>query len=121
MRLRRLMGLALAVIVLAGCAGQLRTSPQDAGNACDAALISGTLARSQATGLGLLGPDGIVQPVIWPFGFATRVDFTTVVLLDGSGQFVARERDRIEAGGGADAEGVFAICPADSIKVQVPD
>ena len=50
MRFRRLIGLALVLIVLAGCAGQLRTGPENAGNACDAALITGTLARSEATG-----------------------------------------------------------------------
>lgn len=115
MRTRHVIGLGLAVVVLAGCAGQLRTGPQ---NACDAALISGILARSQATGFGLQDPEGVVQPVIWPFGFAMRQDLTTVVLIDATGRTVAREGDRIEAGGGANGEGVFAICPADSIKVR---
>ena len=112
-------GLALAVIVLAGCVGQLRTSAQNAGDGCDAALISGVLARSQATGFGILGSDGGVQPVIWPFGFTMRQDLTTVVLIDATGRTVAREGDRIEAGGGAGGDGIFVICPADSIRVAV--
>jgi hypothetical protein len=110
---------ALLLTVLAGCAGQLRTGPQDAGNGCDAALISGTLARSEATGLGVRNDDGVVDPVVWPFGFTIRQDLTTVVLIDAAGRTIAREGDRIEAGGGANAEGMFAICPADSIRVQV--
>lgn len=119
MRLRRLIGLALVLVVLAGCAGQLRTGPQDPGNGCDAALIAGTLARSEATGLGVRNDDGVVDPVVWPFGFTIGQDFTTVVLIDATGRTVAREGDRIEAGGGANAQGIFAICPADSIRVQV--
>ena len=39
--------------------------------------------------------------------------------MDAAGRTVAREGDRIEAGGSANAEGIFAICPADSIRVQV--
>ena len=119
MRLRTLIGMALVAIVLGGCAGQLRTGPQNAGDACDAALIAGTIARSEATGLGVRNDDGVVDPVIWPFGFTIGQDLTTVVLIDATGRTVAREGDRIEAGGGANAEGIFAICPADSIRVQV--
>jgi hypothetical protein len=117
-RLVRIAALALALGVLAGCAGQLATGPQNAGDACDAALVAGTLARSQTTGLGVQAPGGgVVQPVLWPFGFGLRQDVTTVVLVDGSGREVAREGDWIEAGGGADGEGTFVICPADSIRV----
>ena len=119
MRFRRLIGLALVLIVLAGCAGQLRTGPENAGNACDAALITGTLARSEATGLGVANDDGVVDPVVWPFGFSLRQDLTTVLLIDAAGRTIAREGDRIEAGGGANADGIFAICPAESIRVQV--
>jgi hypothetical protein len=119
LHLRMVTAAALALTVLAGCAGQLRTGPQNAGNACDAALISGTLARSEATGLGVRNDDGVVDPVVWPFGFSIRQDLTTVVLIDAAGRTLAREGDRIEAGGGANADGIFAICPADSIRVQV--
>ena len=119
MHVRFVIAAALALTVLAGCAGQLRTGPQNAGNDCDAALIAGVLARSQVTGLGVQSDDGVVDPVVWPFGFTIRQDLITVVLVDATGRTVAREGDRIEAGGSANAEGVFAICPADSIRVQV--
>lgn len=119
MHVRIVVALALGLIVLAGCAGQLRTGPQNAGNACDAALIAGTLAPHEATGLGVRNDQGVVDPVVWPFGFSIRQDLTTVLLIDANGRTVAREGDRIEAGGGANAEGMFAICPADSIRVQV--
>ena len=117
MQLRRLIGLALVVVVLTGCAGQLRTGPQNMGNACDASLISGVLAPSPATGVGIRDLEGIVQPVLWPFGFSSRFDGTAVVLFDGTGQLIAREGDQIEAGGSAGADGIFVICPAESITV----
>ena len=119
MQFRDVVALALGLMVLAGCAGQLRTGPQNAGNACDAALIAGSLARSEATGLGVRNDDGVVDPVVWPFGFTIGQGVTRVLLIDPTGRTVAREGDRIEAGGGANAEGIFAICPAESIRVQV--
>ena len=117
MNVRSLITAFVLAIVFAGC-GQLRTGPQNAGNACDGALIAGTLARSEATGLGVANEDGVVDPVVWPFGFTIGQDLAAVALIDPTGQVVAREGDRIEAGGGANAEGIFVICPADSIRVQ---
>ena len=120
MNVRSLITAFVLGIVLAGCAGQLRTGPENAGNACDAALIAGTLARSDATGLGVANDEGVVDPVVWPFGFTIGQDLMTALLIDATGRTVAREGDRIEAGGGANAEGIFAICPADSIRVLEP-
>jgi hypothetical protein len=120
MRLRRLTELALASIVLAGCAGPLRTGPNAPQAACDAALLTGILARSGATGLGLQDPAGVVQPVVWPFGFRLGQDLTSAILLDATGREVAREGDYLEAGGSAGADGTFVICQSQPIKVEQP-
>ena len=113
-----LRGVALLLVatLVAGCSVALRTRPADI-SACDAALVEGLLARSSETGAGLLGNDGSVQPIAWPFGYAARIGIGGLELLDETGATVAREGDRISAGGGEDGNGVFVVCPG-SVQVQ---
>ena len=109
MRIRNLLGVALAVSVLAGCSVQLLTAaaPSDA---CDMALIAGSLERHPQTGLGIGTSGEAVTPVQWPFGYSARMELSTVVLVDETGKVVAREHDRIEVGGGAGADGLWVAC-----------
>ena len=113
----RLIGLALAAVLMVGCSFQLQTSVQNF-ETCDEALIAGVLARSQATGAGLRDDAGVVHPVIWPLGFSVRGGLSGFELIDATGASVATEGDRITASGGADAQGAFVVCPAGSIQVE---
>jgi hypothetical protein len=73
------------------------------------ALMVGSLERHPATGLGIATAEG-ATPVEWPFGYRARLDGSGVVLLDGTGNVVAREHDRVNVGGGLGAGGVWFAC-----------
>jgi hypothetical protein len=118
MRIRNLVVLALAASVLAGCSVQLLTAPVPSEN-CDLALIAGSLERHPQTGLGIGTAGEEVTPVRWPFGYGARMEISTVVLVDEMGQVIAREHDRVEAGGGAGAEGTWMACgPVTSVSSE---
>ena len=89
---------APVTVTKAASAPFLRTQPAPL-SACDAALLAGGLERHPGTGLGIQNADGIIG-VEWPFGYSARVDGASIVLLDGAGNLVAREHDRVEIGGG---------------------
>lgn len=78
-----------------GCPVRLITKPQPGpGEACEAAHIGGVLTPDPTYGLGL-SFGGAVHGVIWPFGYSARHEPGGVVLIDRSGQIVAREGDHI--------------------------
>lgn len=78
--------------------------------ACDDALLSGTLATHPGTGLGIAAADGATTPVEWPFGWSARSEAGRVVLLDATGKVVAHEGDRVAVGGGLGVEDVWYAC-----------
>lgn len=111
--IRRLGATLLVAVAITACSGTpaatavptdpptvaIRTAPVD-NDICMDALMSGTLARHAQTGLGITGADGQQMAVEWPFRYSARVDGGRVVLRDETGKVVAREGDRIQAGGG---------------------
>ena len=115
-RLRPLLpALAVAAILLAGCAAQLRTAPAPL-NACDEALASGRLVASAQSGLAIADSTGHVTEVLWPFGYTARQEAAGLALLDADGRVVAHQGDVIELGGGLGANNVWAAC-AGSVRV----
>jgi hypothetical protein len=109
MRIRKLLALALAALVLAGCSVPLLTAGAPS-ESCDLALIAGSLERHPQTGLGIATSGEEVTPVQWPFGYSARMEITTIALVDEKGKVVAREHDRVEAGGSAGAGGTWLAC-----------
>ena len=106
----RIGGALLAAMVLVGCGPvSIRTAPA-AAQACDEALLAGSLERQAQTGLGVGTSDLVVTPVQWPFGYRARMDLDKVVLVDETGSVVAREHDRVEVGGGMGAGDVWFAC-----------
>lgn len=125
------LSLALAVLLLSACAGSpspsaaasdtppsrviaLRTQAPQAGAtpaACPAALIEGALVRDAQSGVGLRDAQGRIRVLIWPNGYSARDDGGRLAVLDGSGNLVAHEGDRISIGGGEiDARGTWLAC-----------
>jgi hypothetical protein len=112
-------GVALVVFVLAGCAVQLRTAPAPA-NGCDLALVEGRLVADARSGLALAADEtGASIEIIWPFGYSARRDPVELALIDERGAVVAREGDRINVGGGSGADDAFVAC-AGSVRVLQP-
>ena len=64
--------------------------------ACMDALLTGTLALSNQSGLGVTGADGEAMAVEWPFGYTARNQLGTTVLVDetGQGRREGRRRDQ---------------------------
>ena len=103
-RLGRSITVAFILLAVAGCsvlapAAGLKTAPAPP-QACMEALTSGTLARNDQSGLGIVSSDGTVTPVEWPFGYSARNELGRLVLVDETGKAVAREGDEISMGGG---------------------
>jgi len=78
--------------------------------ACMDALAQGTLVPDPRSGLALATPAGERTPVMWPFGYSARLVDGQIELLDDSGEFVAREGDTVQAGGGFGANNLFYAC-----------
>ena len=78
--------------------------------ACMDALAQGTLVPDPRSGLALATTGGERTPVMWPFGYSARLVDGQIELLDDSGEFVAREGDTVQAGGGFGAGGMFYAC-----------
>jgi hypothetical protein len=66
---------------------------------CDTAAIRGTLVADPTYGLALDTP-GHREGTVWPYGYSARRESGTIVLVDSSGDVVAREGDDILAAGG---------------------
>ena len=67
-----------------------------------------TLAKNPQSVLGLIGADGTMTPVVWPFGYTARNELGRLVLLDAAGNAVAREGDEVALGGGTDEKFWYA-------------
>ncbi len=92
----------------------LRTQAPEPGETpagCPAALIEGVLVRDAQSGVGLRDAQGLVRGVIWPNGYSARDDGGRLAVLDGSGNLVAHEGDRVSIGGGEiDTIGTWLGC-----------
>jgi hypothetical protein len=119
MKLSRITSLALTALLLAGCSVTLRTAPV-AVDACDEALIGGQLVATAQSGLGIRGGETGVVEVLWPFGYTARRAVSGNELLGHKGELLAREGDFVQAGGGAGADGIFAVCDGTVQVVQPP-
>jgi hypothetical protein len=98
-----IVGIALIAVILSACTPVSIRTPARVSQVCMDALMSGTLAKEQETGLGIADQDGIVLPVEWPFGYSARMEVSKVVLVDEKGFVVAREGDEVQVGGGMGA------------------
>ena len=89
----------------------LTTFPREAA-ACEQSLGAGVLAINGRTGLGFVVEPGEEVDVTWPYGWSAHREDGVAVLVDASGRIVAREGERITAGGGW-GEGTFRACELD--------
>ncbi len=79
---------------------------------CRLAHAAGDLALHPASGLGLAQPDGRVQPIRWPFGFAAELLADGAILYGRDGDILAREGDAVGFPGGLGVDGIFTVCGA---------
>ena len=106
---------ALAASVLAACAAEPQPSVEliavptqspgpflDLGpSGCPGALLEGTLVRHDEAGVAVeMDPNLPPAVVVWPHGWSARDVDGLRELLDDGGRAVAREGDRMSAGGG---------------------
>jgi hypothetical protein len=79
---------------------------------CMTALIDGDLVADATYGIALDDLHaGFVRKVIWPYGFVAARDGDRLALLDGAGQIVAHEGDRVQLGGGEiSSDGPWLTC-----------
>ena len=117
----RMRSIAWLALILAACSAAqptlelvaVPTSPPapllESARACPAALLEGRLVPDDRWGIALqteFGPTG----VRWPHGYVAALD-PGLVLLDDSGQLVARAGEIVYVGGGMDADNVlFVAC-----------
>jgi len=119
--LRSLAALALTVVIAAcGTPVGLRTQPGPI-SACMDALATGTLVASSRSGLAISASDGAIVEVEWPFEYTAQRDAVGLILIDSTGQIVAREGQLIQMGGGTGADGVFHACPGSISVVAAPN
>lgn len=106
--LRRLVAASLLVATVGACGTTvpvgggpvtIKTAPRVA-DACMDALLGGTLAINNQSGLGVTSPGGETMAVEWPFGYTARNEGGRAVLLDETGKVVAKVGDEITVGGG---------------------
>ncbi|HJP88644.1 MAG TPA: hypothetical protein VJ850_06395 [Candidatus Limnocylindrales bacterium] len=82
--------------------------------------LSGVLTRDTATGLGTrAAPGRPIRDVLWPLGFAARVQNGVATLMDRSGKAVAREGDRVRLGGGINRHNRYVPCDAVEVLPSV--
>jgi hypothetical protein len=87
---------------------------------CPTALLDAVLA-SNGDSLGTVGGDGVWRPIRVReglFGYGIRRDPDGFVITDFLGGVVAREGDRIQAGGGVGGDGVSYVC--NDVRVVSP-
>lgn len=100
------------------CAFAIKTSEEAAGGACPMMAIIGVIAPHPTTGLGLRNEAGVVNGVIWPFGYSARRDAEQIILFDPEGDKLARDGDRIQMAGWINfTDGVAHPCDQPDLKV----
>ena len=113
---------ALFPVLLSACAGSIAlhtlAEPPKSTDVCEAASIGGFLAPDAAYGLGLRDGEGKVHGVIWPYGFTGRRDINGVLLIDPSGNVVAREGDKIAMRGAYGDDGTQHPCSDPALQVE---
>ena len=87
----------------------LRTWDPPTPVACPAARTEGILVRHPQSGAGLRDNEEVVRQVIWPRDYSTRDDGGRLAVLDGAGNVIAHEGDRVEIGG-QDIGGTWLGC-----------
>jgi hypothetical protein len=100
--------------MVAGCAsapiGPVAISTMAPISVCAAARVGGTLVYDATYGLGFKSGDS-ARVAIWPNGYSARREQDgVVVLIDPSGQIVAREGNRIVAAGANGDTAVYVEC-----------
>ena len=110
--LSRIAIIALVPLVAIACVGpvSIRTNPTPE-TICEQARVGGYLAADARWGVGVRWEiNGEVHGVVWPYGYSARREADGVVLLNRAGAVVAREGDRVVAGGSAGDDGVSHPC-----------
>ncbi|HYO43615.1 MAG TPA: hypothetical protein VES19_10500, partial [Candidatus Limnocylindrales bacterium] len=90
---------------------------------CPAALLEGRLVADAASGLAVQAvgwADAPTVTVVWPFGYAARVDALGYALLDERGATIAHAGDLVGIGGGMPAEGTWGACGGVAVVPEVP-
>lgn len=93
----------------------LRTWVPSSPEACPAARTEGILVRQPQSGAGLRDNAGAAWQVIWPTDYTARDEGGRLVVLDGSGNVIAREGDRVEVGGQDVGGGTWLGCGGMSV------
>jgi hypothetical protein len=121
-------GLMVALsIVVVGCNAALhqadgpvaihtQAQAPNPGDACPAASVTGQLVADPTWGLALRGTSG-TRGVVWGYGYSARRDAGKVVLLDPSGNTIAKEGDSVRLGGNVGADG--AAHPCDPLVIEI--
>ena len=104
------MRLVLLALVFAGCTVPLETQQPPTSDGCRLAVVRGTVVFDPQVGVGLRDVHGVVHRVVWPFGYSASRDFAGVVLMDGTGQMVAREGVQIATAGFTSDDGIAYPC-----------
>lgn len=90
---------------------------------CPAGQLQGELVADEVDGLAVLLDTGERVAVIWPHGYAARVNEGTLELMDETGETVAREGDHIEVGGGEygeDSDASWRACDRPNVVAPSP-
>ena len=108
----RITTIALVSLVAIACVGPvaIQTNPTPE-TICEQARVGGYLAADARWGVGVRWEmNGEVHGVVWPYGYSARREAGGVVLLDRAGAVVAREGDRVVAGGSVGDDGTSHPC-----------
>ncbi len=88
----------------------LRTRAPSSPVACPMARHEGILVSSPQSGAGFQDNDGVVWQVIWPSDYTARDDGGRLAVLDGAGNVIAHEGDRVEVSGQDVGAGTWLGC-----------
>jgi hypothetical protein len=100
-------GLSSLALVLAACAaplGSVELQTQEETSICPSARVAGVLVADDVYGLAFESDAGR-HGVVWPNGYSARREQEGFVLIDPSGQVIAREGDQIVSMGSRGLEG----------------
>lgn len=96
----------------------LRTWVPSSPEGCPMARTEGTLVRQPQSGAGLRDNAGAVWQVVWPTDYVARDEAGRLAVLDGGGNVIAREGDRVEIGGQDVGGGTWLGCGG--MRVMTP-